>query len=136
MEFKTFVFQYFVILILRKIFACPSGKLSTEFTSPIAKSTSPRLSDMTFFAHWSKLWKALALQQNSDEGPTLELSAAFQIFHGSNSTFRARVCVLRLFLRQGLWSLSKIVSLRSIYLALTVMTLSDPYFPTSDGGIN
>ena len=31
----------FVILILRKIFACPSGTLSTEFTSPIAKSSSP-----------------------------------------------------------------------------------------------
>ena len=44
----------FVILILRKIFACSSGKLSTEFTE-IAKSTSPRLLDMTFFApcEWS-----------------------------------------------------------------------------------
>ena len=28
---------------------CPSGKLRTEFTSPIAKSTSSRLSDTTFF---------------------------------------------------------------------------------------
>ena len=43
-------YSTFVILILRKIFACPSGKLSTEFTSPIAKSTSPGLSDTTFFA--------------------------------------------------------------------------------------
>jgi len=42
----------FIILILRKIFACPWGKLSTEFTSPIAKSTSPGLSDMAFFARW------------------------------------------------------------------------------------
>ena len=48
-----------VILILRKIFICPSGKLSTEFTSPmakstspIAKSTSPGLSDTTFFTRW------------------------------------------------------------------------------------
>ena len=39
-----------VILLLRKIFTCPSGKLSTEFTSPIAKSTSPGLSDTPFFA--------------------------------------------------------------------------------------
>ena len=39
-----------VILILRKIFTYPSGKLSTEFISPIAKSTSPGLSDTTFFA--------------------------------------------------------------------------------------
>ena len=49
---KTFVLQIFVILILRKIFACPLGKLSTEFTSLIAKSTSPGLSDTTFFARW------------------------------------------------------------------------------------
>ena len=33
---------------------CPSGKLSTEFTSPIAKSTSPGLSDTTFFARWGR----------------------------------------------------------------------------------
>ena len=39
-----------VILLLRKIFTCPSGELSTDFTSPIAKSTSPGLSDTTFFA--------------------------------------------------------------------------------------
>ena len=49
---KHLYYSTFVILILRKIFACPSGKLSTEFTSPIAKSTSPRLSDTTFFARW------------------------------------------------------------------------------------
>ena len=42
-----------VILLLPKIFTRPSGKLSTEFTSPIAKSTSPRLSDTTFFARWT-----------------------------------------------------------------------------------
>ena len=34
----------------RKI-TCPSGKLKTEFTSPIATPTSPGLSDTTFFAH-------------------------------------------------------------------------------------
>ena len=39
-----------VILLLRKIFTCPSGKLNTEVTSPIAKSTSPGLSDTTFCA--------------------------------------------------------------------------------------
>ena len=47
---KHLSYSTFVILILRKIFACLSGKLSTEFTSPIAKSTSPGLSDTTFFA--------------------------------------------------------------------------------------
>ena len=40
----------FGVFVSRKIFGCPSGKLSTEFTSPIAKSTSPGLSDTTFFA--------------------------------------------------------------------------------------
>ena len=35
-----------------KNLTCPSSKLKTEFTSPIAKSTSPGLSDSTFFAHW------------------------------------------------------------------------------------
>ena len=45
-----------VILILRKLFTCPSGKLTTESTSPIAKSTSPGLSDTTFFARCIRSW--------------------------------------------------------------------------------
>ena len=49
---KHLSYSTFVILILRKIFACPWGKLSTEFTNRIAKSTSPGLSDTTFFARW------------------------------------------------------------------------------------
>ena len=36
-----------------KKFTCPSGELRTEFTSLIAKSTSSRLWDITFFTHWS-----------------------------------------------------------------------------------
>ena len=47
---KHLSYSTFVILILWNIFACLSGKLSTEFTSPIAKSTSPGLLDRTFFA--------------------------------------------------------------------------------------
>ena len=43
--------QFFCNLNSSKKFTCPSGKLITEFTSPIAKSTSPGLSDTTFFAH-------------------------------------------------------------------------------------
>ena len=35
-----------------KKITCPSDKLRTEFTSPTAKSTSPILSDTTFFACW------------------------------------------------------------------------------------
>ena len=38
---KYLFYSTSVILVLRKIFACPTGKLITEFTSPIAKSTSP-----------------------------------------------------------------------------------------------
>ena len=44
--------QFFFNLNLSKNFTCPSFKLSSKFTSPIAKSTSPRLSDTTFFACW------------------------------------------------------------------------------------
>ena len=43
--------QFFCNLNSSKNFTCPSGKLITEFTSPIAKSTSPRLMNTTFFAH-------------------------------------------------------------------------------------
>ena len=45
------VSQFFCKLNSSKYFTCPSGKLRTEFTSPIAKSTSCELSDTTFFAH-------------------------------------------------------------------------------------
>ena len=40
-----------VIWISQKNSICPSGKSRTKITSPIAKSTSPGLSDTTFFAH-------------------------------------------------------------------------------------
>ena len=42
--------QFFCNLNSSKNFICLSGKLITEFTNPIAKCTSPRLSDTTFFA--------------------------------------------------------------------------------------
>ena len=50
---KYLSYSTFVLLILRKIFACPLGKLSTEFTSLITKSTSPGLSGTTLFARWT-----------------------------------------------------------------------------------
>ena len=43
--------QFFCKLNSSKYFPCRSGKLRTEFTSPIVKSAGPRLSDITFFAH-------------------------------------------------------------------------------------
>ena len=44
--------QFICNLDSSKNFTCPLGKLITEFTSPIAKPTSPGLSDTTFFARW------------------------------------------------------------------------------------
>ena len=38
--------------------SCPSGKSRTEFSGHIAKSTSPVLSDTTFFARWSAMKNA------------------------------------------------------------------------------
>ena len=43
-----------VIRISKKNISCLLGKLKTEFTSPIAKSTSPGLSNTTFFARLLK----------------------------------------------------------------------------------
>ena len=42
--------QFFCYSNSSKNITCLSGKLKTEFTSPKAKSTSPGLSDTTFFA--------------------------------------------------------------------------------------
>ena len=42
--------QFFCYSNSSKKITCPLGKLKTEFTSPIAKSTSPGLLDITFFA--------------------------------------------------------------------------------------
>ena len=44
--------HFFCNLNSSKKFTCPSDKLITQFTSPIAKSTSPGLLDTTFFACW------------------------------------------------------------------------------------
>ena len=42
--------QFFFYSNCSKNITCPSGKLKAKFTGPIAKSTSPGLSDTTFFA--------------------------------------------------------------------------------------
>ena len=44
--------QFFCNLNSSKNFTCPLGKLITGFTSPIAKSSSPGVSDTTLFACW------------------------------------------------------------------------------------
>ena len=54
--------QFLCNLDSSKNFTCPSGKLITEFTSPIAKPTSPGLSDTTFFARCIvERWPLVAL---------------------------------------------------------------------------
>ena len=57
---KTFwlaelISQFFCYSNSSKNITSQSGKIKTEFTSPIAKSTSPRLSDTTFFARCNNL---------------------------------------------------------------------------------
>ena len=54
-NFLTSIIDFTVLLLFEflKNITCPSGKLKTEFTILIAKSTSPGLSDTTFFAHWA-----------------------------------------------------------------------------------
>ena len=47
--------QFFCYSNSSKNVTCPLGKLKTEFTSPIAKSTNAGLSDTTSFARWI-LW--------------------------------------------------------------------------------
>ena len=42
--------EFFCYLNSSKNITCPLGKLKTEFTSPIAESTSPGPTDTTFFA--------------------------------------------------------------------------------------
>lgn len=41
------------ILIFQKNLPFPLGKLRTELTGPITKSTRPRVLDTPFFAHWT-----------------------------------------------------------------------------------
>ena len=49
---SRWISQFYCNLNSSKKFTCPSGKLITEFTSPVAKSTSLGLSNTTFFARW------------------------------------------------------------------------------------
>ena len=58
-----------------KKITCPLGKLKTEFTSPIEKSTSPGLSDTTFFAGW--LPAAFTANQSDNETQGSEKSHVF-----------------------------------------------------------
>ena len=48
---RKLISQFFCKLNSSKYFTCPSGKLRTEFTSPIVKSTSPGLLHATFYLH-------------------------------------------------------------------------------------
>ena len=48
-----FISKFFCYSNSSKNITCQLGKLKTEFTSPIAKSTSPRPLDTTFFGRWT-----------------------------------------------------------------------------------
>ena len=48
--------QFFCYSNSSKTITCLSGKLKTEFTHPIAKSTRHGLSDTIFVARWEKKW--------------------------------------------------------------------------------
>ena len=69
----------------KKNSSCLSGKLRTKFTSPIAKSPSPGLSDMTFFSRCSEnqqytwitfVWILVIVnfQESNDDSPAVCLA--------------------------------------------------------------
>ena len=64
--------QFFCNLNSSKNFTSPSGKLGTEFTSPIAKSTSPGLSDTTFFVRCFVLYNAEKIVLTTAFAPVLK----------------------------------------------------------------
>ena len=55
--------QFFCCSNSSKNITCLSGKLKTEFTSLIAESTSPGLSDTTFFARWLYILLSLSFMK-------------------------------------------------------------------------
>ena len=76
--------QFFCYSNSSKHITCPSGKLKTEFTSLITKSTSPRLLDTTFFACCTQdftsqisNWHAIAYRENSKLGQVVKLQIKF-----------------------------------------------------------
>ena len=68
--------QFFCKLNFSKKFTFLSGKLITEFTSPIAKSTSPGLLDTTFFARWD----AMLFRENTHKTRNNAVKMS-QVFH-------------------------------------------------------
>ena len=66
--------QFYCYSDSSKNITCPPGKLKTEFTSLIAKSTSPGLSKTTFFARWAGDFPQLLSKANRRTiAPTKEL---------------------------------------------------------------
>ena len=69
-------------IILKKI-TCRLGKLKTEFISLIAKSTSPGLSDTTFFACCSGLIKGRIKIKNNNKKNCSFVLARYCLLRGS-----------------------------------------------------
>ena len=85
---KTFwlaelISQFFCSSNSSKNITCPSGKLKTEFTSLIAKSTSPGLSDTTFFACCSGLIKGKIKIKNNNKKNCSFVLARYCLLRGS-----------------------------------------------------
>ena len=95
--------QFFCKLNSSKYFICPSVKLRTEFTSLIAKSTSPRLLDTTFFAScWGR---QCAHKRSKSFSPLISLStkvySKIKICQSFLSTF---TCLVESIWHQNQWS--------------------------------
>ena len=70
--------QLFFSLNSSKNITCPLGKLRTEFTSPIAKSTSPGQSDTNF------LWKRFETKKSRTTYYIVRPPPSFQMNHKLN----------------------------------------------------
>ena len=64
--------QFFCYSNSLKNITCPSGKVKTGFTDPIAKSTSPRLSDIYFLCTLTVSSKGQRAKKVVSDSPGLE----------------------------------------------------------------
>ena len=82
---KTFLF--FCYSSSPQNITCPLGKLKTKFTGPITKSTSPGLSDTTFFARWMN-----AIWEYKHRVKQTPVQASLFIHTGTRTTHCSRLC--------------------------------------------
>ena len=110
---SRWISQFFCNMNSSKNFTCPSGKLRTEFTSPTAKSTSPRLSDTTFFARCSHT--ARGQEEESLLGGGFKMRLTWDMYSGlagvviiDTSYYSKQTKIERLaYIRRGRWTFFK-----------------------------